>query len=92
MSATPAREACRCVSNQLTELMSVQCRSGTPLRLCDVFARRDRLHITVRAAHSKLVDVKRKPTGRYFREDKHAMVGGGTNEIQRSIIAKEMGL
>ena len=29
---------------------------------------------------------------RYFREGKHAMVGGGTNEIQRSIIAKEMGL
>jgi alkylation response protein AidB-like acyl-CoA dehydrogenase len=29
---------------------------------------------------------------RYFRESKHAMVGGGSNEIQRSIIAKEMGL
>jgi alkylation response protein AidB-like acyl-CoA dehydrogenase len=29
---------------------------------------------------------------RYFREAKHAMVGGGTSEIQRSIIAKEMGL
>ena len=29
---------------------------------------------------------------RYFREGKHAMVGGGTNEIQRGIIAKEMGL
>ena len=29
---------------------------------------------------------------RYFREAKHAMVGGGTNEIQRSIIAKEMDL
>lgn len=29
---------------------------------------------------------------RYFRESKHAMVGGGTSEIQRSIIAKEMGL
>jgi alkylation response protein AidB-like acyl-CoA dehydrogenase len=29
---------------------------------------------------------------RYFREAKHAMVGGGTNEIQKSIIAKEMGL
>ncbi len=29
---------------------------------------------------------------RYFREAKHAMIGGGTNEIQRSIIAKEMGL
>ena len=29
---------------------------------------------------------------RYFREGKHAMVGGGTNEIQRSIIAKELGL
>jgi alkylation response protein AidB-like acyl-CoA dehydrogenase len=29
---------------------------------------------------------------RYFREAKHAMVGGGTNEIQYSIIAKEMGL
>jgi alkylation response protein AidB-like acyl-CoA dehydrogenase len=29
---------------------------------------------------------------RYFREAKHAMVGGGTNEIQRSIIAKELGL
>jgi alkylation response protein AidB-like acyl-CoA dehydrogenase len=29
---------------------------------------------------------------RYFREAKHGMVGGGTNEIQRSIIAKEMGL
>ncbi|MEU4227826.1 acyl-CoA dehydrogenase family protein [Nonomuraea sp. NPDC026600] len=29
---------------------------------------------------------------RYFREAKHAMVGGGANEIQRSIIAKEMGL
>ncbi len=29
---------------------------------------------------------------RYFRESKHAMVGGGTNEIQHSIIAKEMGL
>jgi alkylation response protein AidB-like acyl-CoA dehydrogenase len=29
---------------------------------------------------------------RYFREAKHAMVGGGTNEIQHSIIAKEMGL
>lgn len=29
---------------------------------------------------------------RYFGEAKHAMVGGGTNEIQRSIIAKEMGL
>ncbi len=29
---------------------------------------------------------------RYFREAKHAMVGGGTNEIQHSIIAKQMGL
>lgn len=29
---------------------------------------------------------------RYFREAKHAMVGGGTSEIQRSIISKEMGL
>jgi alkylation response protein AidB-like acyl-CoA dehydrogenase len=29
---------------------------------------------------------------RYFREAKHGMVGGGTNEIQRSIIAKEMDL
>ena len=29
---------------------------------------------------------------RYFREAKHAMVGGGTNEIQRTIIAREMGL
>ena len=29
---------------------------------------------------------------RYFREGKHAMVGGGTNEIQRGIIAREMGL
>lgn len=29
---------------------------------------------------------------RYFREAKHGMVGGGTNEIQRSIIAKDMGL
>jgi alkylation response protein AidB-like acyl-CoA dehydrogenase len=29
---------------------------------------------------------------RYFREAKHAMVGGGANEIQRSIIAKQMGL
>jgi alkylation response protein AidB-like acyl-CoA dehydrogenase len=29
---------------------------------------------------------------RYFREAKHAMVGGGTNEIQHSIIAREMGL
>lgn len=29
---------------------------------------------------------------RYFREAKHGMVGGGTNEIQRSIIAKEIGL
>lgn len=29
---------------------------------------------------------------RYFREAKHGMVGGGTSEIQRSIIAKEMGL
>ena len=29
---------------------------------------------------------------RYFREAKHPMVGGGTNEIQRSIIAKEMDL
>lgn len=29
---------------------------------------------------------------RYFREAKHGMVGGGTNEIQRSIIAKEMGI
>lgn len=29
---------------------------------------------------------------RYFRESKHAMVGGGTNEIQHSIIAKELGL
>ena len=29
---------------------------------------------------------------RYFREAKHGMVGGGTNEIQRTIIAKEMGL
>jgi alkylation response protein AidB-like acyl-CoA dehydrogenase len=29
---------------------------------------------------------------RYFREAKHGMVGGGTQEIQRSIIAKEMGL
>jgi acyl-CoA dehydrogenase len=29
---------------------------------------------------------------RYFREAKHGMVGGGTNEIQKSIIAKEMGL
>lgn len=29
---------------------------------------------------------------RYFREAKHGMVGGGTNEIQHSVIAKEMGL
>jgi len=29
---------------------------------------------------------------RYFREAKHGMVGGGTQEIQRSIIAKAMGL
>lgn len=29
---------------------------------------------------------------RYFREAKHAMVGGGTNEIQKGIIAKELGL
>jgi alkylation response protein AidB-like acyl-CoA dehydrogenase len=29
---------------------------------------------------------------RYFREAKHGMVGGGTQEIQRSIIGKEMGL
>lgn len=29
---------------------------------------------------------------RYFREAKHAMVGGGAQEIQRSIIAKEMSL
>jgi acyl-CoA dehydrogenase len=29
---------------------------------------------------------------RYFREAKHGMVGGGTNEILRSIIAKSMGL
>jgi alkylation response protein AidB-like acyl-CoA dehydrogenase len=29
---------------------------------------------------------------RYFREAKHGMVGGGASEIQRSIIAKEMGL
>jgi alkylation response protein AidB-like acyl-CoA dehydrogenase len=29
---------------------------------------------------------------RYFREAKHGMVGGGTNEIQKGIIAKEMGL
>jgi alkylation response protein AidB-like acyl-CoA dehydrogenase len=29
---------------------------------------------------------------RYFREAKHGMVGGGTNEIQRGIIAKEMGI
>ena len=29
---------------------------------------------------------------RYFREAKHGMVGGGTNEIQCSIIAKEMGI
>jgi alkylation response protein AidB-like acyl-CoA dehydrogenase len=29
---------------------------------------------------------------RYFREAKHAMVGGGASEIQRSIIAKEMGI
>lgn len=29
---------------------------------------------------------------RYFREAKHGMVGGGTNEIQHSIIAKQMGI
>ncbi|KUR73253.1 acyl-CoA dehydrogenase family protein [Novosphingobium sp. Fuku2-ISO-50] len=29
---------------------------------------------------------------RYFREAKHGMVGGGTNEILRSIIAKSIGL
>lgn len=29
---------------------------------------------------------------RYFREAKHAMVGGGAQEIQRTIIAREMGL
>jgi alkylation response protein AidB-like acyl-CoA dehydrogenase len=29
---------------------------------------------------------------RYFREAKHGMVGGGASEIQRNIIAKEMGL
>lgn len=29
---------------------------------------------------------------RYFREAKHGMVGGGTNEILRSIIAKSVGL
>ena len=29
---------------------------------------------------------------RYLREAKHGMVGGGANEIQKSIIAKELGL
>lgn len=29
---------------------------------------------------------------RYFREAKHAMVGGGSSEIQHTIIAREMGL
>jgi len=29
---------------------------------------------------------------RYMREAKHGMVGGGANEIQKSIIAKEMGI
>ena len=29
---------------------------------------------------------------RYFREAKHGMVGGGTREIQNSIIAKEIGI
>lgn len=29
---------------------------------------------------------------RYFREAKHGMVGGGANEIQKSIIAKELGI
>jgi alkylation response protein AidB-like acyl-CoA dehydrogenase len=29
---------------------------------------------------------------RYFREAKHGMVGGGASEIQRSVIAKEMGI
>ncbi|CAN5227324.1 acyl-CoA dehydrogenase family protein [soil metagenome] len=29
---------------------------------------------------------------RYFREAKHGMVGGGASEIQRTIIAREMGL
>jgi alkylation response protein AidB-like acyl-CoA dehydrogenase len=29
---------------------------------------------------------------RYFREAKHGMVGGGANEIQKTIIAREMGL
>lgn len=29
---------------------------------------------------------------RYLREAKHGMVGGGANEIQKSIIAKEMGI
>ena len=29
---------------------------------------------------------------RYFREAKHGMVGGGTQEIQKTIIAKELGL
>lgn len=29
---------------------------------------------------------------RYFREAKHAMVGGGAQEIQRTIIAREMGI
>ena len=29
---------------------------------------------------------------RYLREAKHGMVGGGANEIQKSIIAKQMGL
>ena len=29
---------------------------------------------------------------RYFREAKHGMVGGGTNEILRSMVAKSMGL
>ncbi len=29
---------------------------------------------------------------RYMREAKHGMVGGGANEIQKSIIAKLMGL
>lgn len=29
---------------------------------------------------------------RYFREAKHGMVGGGANEIQKTVIAREMGL
>ena len=41
---------------------------------------------------TRLFFIGRNRRGNWVAKMKHGMVGGGSNEIQRSIIAKEMGI